>query len=56
MAGIPVEAVVRNLVGEARSLVEEARSLEVGEVHSLEAGIVVGVDSHVAAPDRGSRT
>ncbi len=41
---------------EARSLVEEARSLEVGEVHNLEAGIVVVVDSHVAAPDRGRKT
>lgn len=40
-----------------RSLVEEgARSLEEGELHSLEAGIVAVVDSHVAAPGRGRRT
>ena len=42
--------VVRNLVE------EEVRSPEVGEVHNLEAGIVVVVDSHVAAPGRGRRT
>lgn len=40
-----------------RSPVEaEARTLEVGEVHSLEAGIVVVVDSYVAAPGRERRT
>lgn len=47
---MPAVLVVRNLVE------EETRTLEVGEVHSLEAGIVVVVDSHVAAPGRGSRT
>ena len=36
--------------------VEEARNLEVGEVHSLEAGIVAVVDSYVAGPDQGRRT
>ena len=40
-----------------RSLVEEGpRKLEVGEVHSLEAGIVAVVDSHVAALARGRKT
>lgn len=49
--------VVRNLVEARSSEVGEARSPAVGgEVHSLEAGIVVVVDSHVAAPDRGRRT
>lgn len=49
--GIPVVVVVvRNLVE------EEARTPEAGEVHSPEAGIVVVVDSHVAAPGRGRRT
>lgn len=47
---IPVVVMVRNLVE------EEGRSLEVGEVHNLEAGIVAVVDSHVVAPGRGSRT
>lgn len=42
--------VVRNLVE------EKGGSLEVGEVHSLEAGIVAVVDSHVVAPGQGSRT
>ena len=42
--------VVHNLVE------EEGGSLEVGEVHNLEAGIVAVVDSHVVVPDRGSRT
>ena len=41
--------VVRNLVE------EEARTLEVGEVHSP-VGIAVRVDSHAAAPDQGRRT
>ena len=35
---------------------EEAHSLVVGEGRSLEGGIVVVVDSHVAAPGRGRRT
>lgn len=40
-----------------RSLVEEdPRSPEVGEVHSLEAGIVAVVDSHVAGLGQGKRT
>ena len=40
-----------------RSLVEEeARNLEVGEVHSPEAGIAVVEDSHVAGPDRERKT
>ena len=47
---IPVAVVVRNLVE------EEARTPEVGEVHSLEGDIVVVADSHVAAPGRGRRT
>lgn len=46
---IPVAVVVRNLV-------EEARTPEMGGVHSLEADIVVVVDSHVAALGRGRRT
>ena len=53
--GMPVVVVVRSLVE------EEARTLEVGEVHSPEAGIVVSivvvvVDSHVAGRGRGSKT
>ena len=36
--------------------VVEARKLEVGEVHNLEAGIVAVMDSHVAAPGQGRRT
>ena len=50
-----MKAVARNPVGDARSLVKEARSLEVGEVHSLGVGTVVVADSHVAAPDLGRR-
>ena len=51
---IPPVVVVCNPVGETRSLVKEARkNFEVGEVRSLEAGIVVVVDSHVAAPGLG---
>lgn len=42
--------VVRNLVE------EETRTLVGGEVHSLEADIVVVVDTYVAAPGRGRRT
>ena len=49
MEDIPVVVVVRNLA-------EEARTLGVGEVRSLEAGIVVVLYSHVAAPGRGKRT
>ena len=41
-------------VEEARNLV--GGSLEVGEVCSLEAGIAVVGDSHVADPGRGRRT
>ena len=37
-------------------VIEEARKLEVGEVHTLEAGIVAVMDSHVAAPGRGRMT
>ena len=48
--GSPVGEVVHSLV------VEEARNLEVGEVHSLEAGIVAVVDSYVAGPGRGRKT
>lgn len=53
-----VVVVARSLeVGEARNLVGEAvRSLEAGEDRSLEAGIVVVVDSHVAGPGRGRKT
>ena len=35
---------------------EEARNLEVGEVHSLEAGIVAVAGSYAAAPGRGRTT
>lgn len=52
----PVVVVVARSL-EARNLVgEEVGSLEAGEEHSLEAGIVVVVDSHVAGPGRGRRT
>lgn len=52
---VVVVVVARSL--EARNLVgEEVGSLEAGEERSLEAGIVVVVDSHVAGPGRGRRT
>ena len=57
LKGVKVEYTDSPAVVVDRSLVkEEARSLEVGEVHSPEAGIAVVEDSHVAGPGRERKT